>query len=62
MAGLYTAGLISLIESHGLTPHLYADDTQVYGSRPASNVDAFSVKLTACSCRSQLDAVEQTSA
>jgi len=40
----------------------YADDTQVYGSCPASNVDAFSVKLTACSCRSQLDAVEVTSA
>ena len=61
---LYTAGLISLIESHGLTPHLYADDTQVYGSCPASNVDAFSAKLTACLllCRSQLDAVEQTSA
>ena len=47
---LYTADLISLIESHGLTPHLYADNTQVCGSCPASNVDAFSVKLTACSC------------
>ena len=30
--------------------HLYADDTQVYGSCPASDVDAFSAKLTACSC------------
>jgi len=31
---LYTAGLISLIESHGLTQHLYATDRQVYGSCP----------------------------
>ena len=35
---LYTVGLISLIESHGLTRHLYADDTQVCDSCPASNV------------------------
>ena len=61
---LYTAGLISLIENHGLTPHLYANDTQVYGSCPASDVDSFSAKLDHCLllCRSQLDAVEQTSA
>ena len=38
---LYTAGLISLVQSHSLTPHLYADDTQVYGSCPASNVDEY---------------------
>jgi len=36
---LYTADLISLIEGHGLRPHLYADDTQVQGScRPGSAV------------------------
>jgi len=29
---LYTAGLIDLIEGHGLRPHLYADDTQTQGS------------------------------
>jgi hypothetical protein len=26
------ADLIRLVESHGLSPHMYADDTQVYGS------------------------------
>jgi len=28
---LYTADLIQLVESHDLSAHLYADDTQVYG-------------------------------
>ena len=37
---LYTVELISLIERHGLSPHLYADDTQVYGSCPPAAVDA----------------------
>ena len=27
----YTADLLLLTEGHGLCPHLYADDTQVYG-------------------------------
>jgi len=26
---MYTADLISVIESHGLSPYMYADDTQV---------------------------------
>ena len=34
----YTADLVSVIEQHGLSPHLYADDTQIYGSCPPSNV------------------------
>jgi len=34
---LYTADLIQLIEGYDLSTHLYADDTQVYGScRPSS--------------------------
>ena len=46
---LYTAAdLISLIEDNGFSPHLYADDTQVYGSCRPVEVDAFSTKLTEC--------------
>ena len=34
---LYTAGLLRLVRGHGLNPHLYADDTQIYGScRPGA--------------------------
>jgi len=45
---LYTAGLISLIESHGLSPHLYADDTKVYGfCRPAA-VGELSASISEC--------------
>ena len=45
---LYTADLISLVENSGLLPHLYADDTQVYGSCRPSAIAAFSVKLSQC--------------
>jgi hypothetical protein len=36
---LYTADLPRIIKGHGLTPHLYADDTQVYGTcSPAESI------------------------
>jgi len=45
---LYTVDLITLIESHGLSAHLYADDTQVHGSCRPAGVVPFSTKLTSC--------------
>jgi hypothetical protein len=45
---LYTADLPSIIERHQLTPHLYADDTQVYGSCLPSSADALLDRLGVC--------------
>ena len=45
---LYTADLISLVEQHGFCPHLYADDTQVYGSCRPSAVSDLQLRLSAC--------------
>ena len=45
---MYTIDLIHLIESHGLVPHLYADDTQVYGSCPPSAATALSMTISGC--------------
>jgi len=45
---LYTVELISLTERHGQSPHLYADDTQVYGSCPPAAVDALSSQIAEC--------------
>jgi len=45
---LYTADLISHIESYGLSPHLYADDTQVYGSCPPAAADFLSLRVSEC--------------
>jgi hypothetical protein len=45
---MYIANLPSLVVRHGLQPHLYADDTQVYGSCRAEEVGAFINRLTKC--------------
>ena len=45
---LYTADLQSLIEQHGLMPHLYADDTQIYGFCRPDNVEELTRRITDC--------------
>jgi len=45
---LYTVDLIPLIESHGLSAPLYADDTEVYGSFRPADVASFSTILSRC--------------
>ena len=45
---LYTADLLRLIERHGLHPHSYADDTQIYGSCSASDVQLLRQRMTVC--------------
>ena len=45
---LYTADLISLIESHKLFPHLYADDTQILGFCSPSCTDSLQDVMSVC--------------
>ena len=40
--------LIQLVETQGLSPHLYANDVQIYGSCSPAAVDAFSTKISDC--------------
>jgi hypothetical protein len=45
---LYTADLPGLIEQHGLHPHLYADDTQVYGACAPSATQQLQLQIYEC--------------
>ena len=45
---LYTADLIGLVTTHGLRPHLYADDTQIYGFCAPSGTTTLQSQLEAC--------------
>ena len=45
---LYTADLPSIIHQHNLTPHLYADDTQLYGSCRPTDVVALTDRMVNC--------------
>ena len=45
---LYTADLIQLIERRDLSPHLYADGTQVYGSRRPSTTAQLLDRMSEC--------------
>jgi len=42
------ASVVSLIQQHCLLPHLYADDTQIYGACGTSDVGALLQKVTGC--------------
>jgi hypothetical protein len=45
---LYTMDLILLIEQHDMSPHLYADDTQIGGSCRPNDVNALSSSIAEC--------------
>jgi len=45
---LYTADLLQLVKRHQLTPHAYADDTQIYGSCQLADSAVLSEKLSVC--------------
>jgi len=43
---LYTAELLQLIESNGLSPHLHADDTQIYGFCASKESQTLQIRLS----------------
>jgi len=45
---LYTADLQRIIQRHQLTPHLYADDTQIYGSCRPTDADQLTARVASC--------------
>ena len=45
---LYTADLLGLIKGMDLHPHLYADDTQIYGFSAPDEVSALQQRISTC--------------
>jgi hypothetical protein len=45
---MYTADLPTIVEHHGLSSHLYADDTQIYGSCKPSDTKKLTEVVTDC--------------
>jgi hypothetical protein len=45
---MYTPDLLRIIARHGLLPHLFADDTQVYGRCSPSHMDDLAARVSAC--------------
>ena len=45
---MYTPDLVKLIERHGLSPHLFADDTQVYGRCSPGGMSDLAARISAC--------------
>jgi hypothetical protein len=45
---LYTADLLQLVHEHGLDPHLYADDTQIYGSCHPGDFSQLQSRVSSC--------------
>ena len=45
---LYTVDLPAIIEQYGLTPHLYADNTQIYGFCRPGSTGELSVRIQDC--------------
>jgi len=45
---LYTADLLRLVDKYQLRPHLYADDTQIYGSCHPSAASQLQERVSAC--------------
>jgi len=45
---LYTADLVNLVKSYDLNPHLYADDTQIYGFSQLATTDELQSRVYQC--------------